>query len=77
MINDVVLIQDSNVHRGQWTMGRVTKVFPGVDGWVRRCEVAYVVPSNDDDKCSPCKTFERPIHKLVVIVPADENLTTN
>lgn len=50
-------------------MGRIRNVFP--DGHVRRCEVAYHTPSDDVNKYLPCKTFERPTHKLVVLIPSD------
>ena len=38
-IGDVVLIQDSNLVRGNWKLGRVSIVYPGADGKVRRVDV--------------------------------------
>ena len=71
---DVVLIQDANSLREQWTMGRVRKVFAGADGRVRRCEVSYFVPPQDKDKYVACKTFEIiSIHKLVVLISLNES----
>ena len=34
-INDLVLIKEDNVKRGQWPLGRVVEVHPGEDGVVR------------------------------------------
>ena len=31
MVGDVVLIQDSKVLRGQWKLGKISEVYPGVD----------------------------------------------
>ena len=40
-IGDVVLIQDSNLVRGNWTLGKVSNVYPGADGKMRRVDVQY------------------------------------
>ena len=34
-INDLVLVLEKDVVRGQWPLGRVLEVFPGPDGHVR------------------------------------------
>ena len=41
---DLVLIQDSNLVRGQWRLGIVSNTFPGSDGKVRKVEVQYKNP---------------------------------
>ena len=41
MVNDVVLIEDSYIVRGQYKMGIVTHVFLSDDGLVRRVIVSY------------------------------------
>ena len=38
-INDIVLIQDSNVLRGSWKLGRVSHIYPNNDGVVRNVEI--------------------------------------
>jgi hypothetical protein len=38
-LGDIAVIQDNNVIRGDWTLGRVMQVFPGADGQVRNVEV--------------------------------------
>jgi hypothetical protein len=48
MVGDVVLIQDSNQVRGNWKLGRVSKVKPGNDGKVRNVEVQYKNPKSGE-----------------------------
>ena len=68
IVGDIVLIKDSNMVRGNWKMGRVSKTKPGGDSYVRRCSVVYkcVVPRNDITKSFI--TIERPVQDLIVIV---------
>ena len=71
-VDDIVLVQDSNAVRGQWIMGKISKVIPSADGHVRKCELLYNIPSSSPFVYTRCKTLERPVHKLVVIAPANE-----
>ena len=72
---DVVLVTISSV-RGQCKLARVTKTFPGKDGKVGEVELHYKNPR----KGEPIKTYkghgyvtvDRLVHKLVVIVPVEE-----
>ena len=36
---DVVLMQDENLNRTEWPLGRVTRAFPSEDGLVRKVEI--------------------------------------
>ena len=45
---DIVLIQDSNKIRGQWKLGKVSEVFPGEDGIVRKVHVIYKNPKQGE-----------------------------
>ena len=47
-IGDIVLIQDSNQIRGQWKLGKVSEVFPGEDGIVRKVHVTYKNPKQGE-----------------------------
>ena len=38
-VDEVVLCAEQNMPRGQWKLGRITKIFPGDDGHVRVVEV--------------------------------------
>jgi len=64
-VGDVVLVQDANPVRGKWKMALVTKAIVSKDGRVRRVEITYNSPEGSR------LTVERPIQKLIVIVPID------
>ncbi|KAH9634603.1 hypothetical protein HF086_009255 [Spodoptera exigua] len=55
-MNDVVLIHDENLPPGKWTMGRVVKLHPGQDGYVR---VVTVKTKNG--------YMQRPVIKLSIL----------
>ena len=61
MINDIVLIADDNVPRGQWLLGRVIQVYPGRDGRVRS---AAIKTKNSE--------LHRPIRKLCLLEASDQ-----
>ena len=56
-VDDVVIVVNQDTPRGQWPLGRVSKVFPGSDGKVR---VVNVIVGG--------KTFLRPVTKLCPLV---------
>ena len=65
--NDIVIIYDKDLPRGQWKIGIVSKVYYSSDNKVRHVLVKY--------KNANSKTFieiERPVQKLVVLLTADE-----
>ena len=73
---DIVLIQDSNQIRGQWKLGKVSEVFPGEDGRVRKVQVSY---KNRKPGEPPHKytgrgfvTVDRSVNRLVLLLPVDE-----
>jgi hypothetical protein len=66
-IGDVVLLMNESLPRCQWKLGRITEVFPGKDGLVRKVKLIVGDPSYDG-KSRKVKTFERPIHKLVLLL---------
>ena len=57
-VGDIVLISQGNLPRNQWPMGKVTSVTEEEDGKVR---VARIKTTDSE--------IERPINKLVLIVP--------
>ena len=75
---DIVLIQDSNLIRGQWKLGKVSKVFPGEDGKVRKVYVQYKNPKPGElvnkYEGRGYVTVERAVNKLVVILSSDDKL---
>ena len=64
MEGDVVLVQDSNVVRGEWKMGIITKVTESKDGLVRKADVTY-------KRDSTSITVSRAVQRLIVLVPID------
>lgn len=76
-IDDIVLIQDSNAKRGQWKLGKISKVYKGEDGKVRRALVEYKNPKPGEKvteyKGKGFTTIERPVNKLITILPASEH----
>ena len=71
-VDDIVLVQDSNAIRGQWFLGKVTKVYPSNDGYVRSCELLYNLPSVNQMGHGDKRKIQRPVHKLIVLVPAED-----
>ena len=73
---DIVLIQDSNQIRGQWKLGKVSEVFPGEDGIVRKVHVTYKNPKQGESAYiyngRGYITIERSVNRLVLLLPVDE-----
>ena len=59
-VDDIVIMEDSNSVRGNWTIGRIINVYPGKDGRVRNVKIK-----------TPTSEYQRPITKIVVIYPAE------
>ena len=59
-VDDIVIMEDSNSVRRNWTIGRSINVYPGKDGRVRNVKI----------KMSSSE-YQRPITKIVVIYPAE------
>ena len=62
---DVVLMKEESMASCNYRLGKVEKVFVGEDGHVRRAVIMYKNPGESD-----FRRTERPIHKLILIVPA-------
>ena len=58
----MVTYVDENAVRGKWTIGRIIKMFPGQDGKTRNVKTKTL-----------CGQYVRPVMKIVVIVPVDED----
>ena len=75
LVGDVVLIQDTNQVRGNRKLGIVSRADPGDDGKVRKVEVLYKNPKPGEAvekyQGRGYVTVERPVHRLIVLVPAD------
>jgi len=60
--NDIVLVLEPNLPRGQWPLGRITETYPGRDGHTRVANI----------QCG-MKTVVRPTHKLVPLQAGHDN----
>ena len=70
---DIVLIQDSNIIRGQWKLAEVVKVDEGRDGIVRDAHLRYkLLDLSKNYVGSKDKMVTKSVHRLVVILPAEE-----
>ncbi|XP_028398937.1 uncharacterized protein LOC114522452 [Dendronephthya gigantea] len=59
-VDDIVVVQDTNAIRGNWTTGRIVNVYPGNDGRIRNVKVK-----------TSTSHYERPITKVAVLYPAE------
>ena len=64
--DDVVLVEVQITIRGFWKLGRIREVYLGRDGLLRDVEVE-IVAKNGVKTC-----LSKPIQKLVLILPKDE-----
>ena len=74
------MIQDSTLVKGQWKLGKVSKTYQGNDGKVRKVEVQYKNLNSKEPvtkyKGKGYVTVERPVHRLIVLIPnTEQNLT--
>lgn len=67
-VGDFVLIQDANMVRGNWKLGRVSQVYPDYEGKVRKVDVIY----KHEDRTPT--TVQRAVQRLVVLLPANQEM---
>ena len=72
-VNDVVIVKNDNLPRNLWQIARVENVFPDTDGYVRKVKLAIgdASLSNKGLRIKPVTYLERPVQKLVLLVPND------
>ena len=70
-IGDIVLVKDDNTPHDQWQLARMTEAQRGNDGLVRKVNFAVGDRqlSTSGKRTRPVSLLERPIHKLVLLVP--------
>ena len=65
---DIVIVQDSNLIRGKWRLGRITKADASLrDGFVRNVEVEYKNPGSDN-----YLSITRAVQRIIVLVPVED-----
>ena len=72
-VGDVVLINEENIPRNQWHMGRVVEVNVDDDGLVRKAKLMVGTSSlnSKGKRVDSVKYLERPIHKLVLLLESE------
>lgn len=72
-VGDVVIVKEDDSIRSQWPLGRVAETYPSQDGSIRKVKLQMANRELNKDgsrKCPP--TFlERPIHKIVLLLPSE------
>ena len=68
-LNDVVMVQDANPVRGEWTLGVVDEIIDSKDGRVRNVMVRY-------KKGNTNMRIQRAVQRLIVIVPTEQEQGT-
>ena len=80
-VGDIVIVQDSNQIRGHWKLATVSMTLPSQDGKVRRVQVQYKNERVDEAANkytgTPFTKIERPIQRIVVIIPIDKDTDSN
>ncbi len=74
-VGDIVMVKEENIARNQWELSRISSVYPSADGRVRKVQVA-VADENLDKKgrrINPVRFYDRPVQKLVLLVPCGES----
>ncbi|CAG2234872.1 unnamed protein product [Mytilus edulis] len=74
-VGDLVIVQDSNIVRGRWKMAQIVEANAGRDGFVRYVILRYknVSQGVSYNGCED-QTIRRSVHRLVVILPVEEQL---
>jgi hypothetical protein len=69
-VGDIVLRKDETAAGQTYKYAKVVKVHISADGKVRAADIEYKLPGE-----SVFRTTTRPIHKLVLVVPVEEQVT--
>ena len=73
-VGDIVISKESESTRNKWPLGKVVQVYPSDDGYVRKVRLLMADGNLDDSgkHQRPPSYLDRPIHKLVLLLTADE-----
>ena len=75
MVGDVVISKEDEGPRNQWPLAKVVEVYPSEDGYVRKVRILKADGELDNQgrRQKPPSLLDRPIHKLVLLLPCDES----
>ena len=69
-IGDVVIVQDSNLLKSIWKLGKIVQIQPSKDKIVRDVVVRYRGMNAQGNDCDI--DVKRSIHRIIVILPKEE-----
>ena len=77
-VGDIVISKEDENVRNQWPLARVVEVYPSADGCVRKVKIMKANGELDKQgRRQKSPTFlNRPIHKLVLLLPCEESDVT-
>ena len=78
-VGDIVISKEDEGSRNQWPLARVVEVYVSEDGCVRKVKImkADGELDNQGKRQKPPTFLDRPIHKLVLLLPAEESVAVN
>lgn len=73
MVGDIVVVKDDHLPRNEWKLAQVQQTLPSDDGFVRKVILAVGTRllDNHGRRTHEVQRLERPVHKLVLILPQD------
>ncbi|XP_041460999.1 uncharacterized protein LOC121412159 [Lytechinus variegatus] len=73
-IGDVVIIKDDNTPRNVWPLGRIVELYQSKDDYIRKVRVMVGDRKLDNvgKRSNPVTYLDRPIHKLVLLLPSED-----
>jgi len=73
-VGDVTISKENEGARNKWPLNRVVQICPSEDGFVREVKLLMADGDLDDHgkRQNPPSYLDRPIHKLILLLPADE-----
>ena len=74
-VGDIVISKEDDGPRNQWPLAKVVEVYPSEDGCVRKVKILKADGELDNQgrRQKPPTMLQRPIHKLVLLLPCDES----
>ena len=72
-IGDIVIVKEDTLPRNCWQLARVSKTYPSEDGYIRSVQVDLGdtnIPA-DGKRKGPVRSLDRPVNKLVLLIPSD------
>ena len=77
-VGDIVLVQDNSAFRGNWKLGQVAEVKPGKDSIIRDVAIRYKnVGPGTKYTGTQDMLIRRSVHRLVVLLPVEEQSQNN